>query len=187
MVEEYLAAMEEDFSKAVQSFKINLNSVRTGRASPQLLEGVSVDVTSYGAKMPLKQLATVTAPDARLLVVNPWDKGTLQDVERAIRAGGLGLNPNNDGQIIRVPIPPLTGERRKDLVKKVRQLTEDARVRARKIRREYNELFKELETEKEISEDECRRHLGNVQKATDDCITTLESIAKEKEKEVMEV
>ena len=187
MLDEYYGSMNEDFEKAIESYKITLNSIRTGRASPQLIEGVSVNVSSYGAKMPLKQLATINAPDARLLVVNPWDKGTLNDIEKSIRSAGLGLNPSNDGQIIRVPIPPLTGERRKELARKVRQVTEDSRVRVRLIRREYNDLVKELESEKEISEDESRRAIGNIQSKTDETIKQLEAISKEKEKEVMEV
>ena len=187
MVDEYLSAMSEDFTKTIEAYENKLLTVRTGRASPQLIEGISVDVASYGAKMALKQLASVNAPDARSLVVNPWDKGTLLDIEKSIRAAGIGLNPSNDGQIIRVPIPPLTGQRRKELVKMVRHLTEESRVRARKVRREYNDLFKELVAEKEISEDENRRLNGLVQDATNDCITRLEDLSKVKEAEVLDV
>ena len=187
MVEEYLSAMTDDFSKVIEAFKNSLNSVRTGRASPQLIDGLMIDVASYGAKMPLNQIASINAPDARLLVVNPWDKGTMNDIEKGIRSAALGLNPSNDGQIIRVPIPPLTGDRRRDLVKKVRQLTEDSRIRARHVRKEYNDIFKEMETEKDISEDESRKLSKHVQDSTNDCIELLESISKEKEKEVQEV
>ncbi len=184
---EYLESLEDDMKKAVESFKRDLTSVRTGRASPQLLDGVTVQVASYGATMPLNQLATVTAPDPRLLVVNPWDKSTLSDIDKAITSADLGLNPNNDGTIIRVPIPALTGERRKEMVKQVSRLTEDARIRVRRVRKDYNDLFKDLETEKEITEDELRRALDLVQKSTDVHIARVEEIAEAKEKEVMEV
>ena len=184
---EYLDSLKDDMAKAVESFQRDLATVRTGRASPQLLDGVTVQVASYGANMPLNQLATVTAPDPRLLVVNPWDKSTLSDIDKAITAAGLGLNPNNDGTIIRVPIPALTGERRKEMVKQVGRMTEDARIRVRRVRKEYNDLFKELEDEKEITEDDLRRALDLVQKSTDKHVVRVEEIAESKQKEVMEV
>ncbi len=186
-MQEYLDSLKDDMSTAIDAFVRELGTVRTGRASPQLLDGVQVQVASYGATMPLNQLATVTAPDPRLLVVNPWDKSTLSDIDKAITAAGLGLNPNNDGTIIRVPIPALTGERRKELVKQVGRMTEDARVRVRRVRREYNDLFKELESDKEITEDELRRALELVQKSTDKHVAKVEDIASSKQKEVMEV
>ncbi len=186
-MEEYLDSLKDDMSKSIDAFKRDLATVRTGRATPQLLDGVQVQVASYGATMPLNQLATVTAPDPRLLVVNPWDKTTLGDIERAITASGLGFNPNNDGTIIRVPIPALTGERRKEMVKQVGRLTEDARIRVRRVRREYNDLFKELEKDKEITEDDLRRALDLVQKSTDKHVTKVEDVAANKQKEVMEV
>ena len=184
---EYLDTMNDDFAEVLSSFESRLVTVRTGRASPQLIEGVSIDVVSYGAKLPLNQLATITAPDARMLVVNAWDKGSMGDIERGIRSAGLGLNPSNDGQFIRVPIPPLTGERRQELVKQVRQYAEDARVRGRKVRKEYNDLIKELESEKEISEDESKALQKNIQTATDACMKQIDSISQSKETEVMEV
>ena len=187
MVEEYLEELNADFKKIQTAFSNALMTVRTGRASPQLIEGVSIMVPSYGSSMPLRQLATITAPDARLLMVSPWDKGTIADIERGIRSADLGLNPNNDGQIIRVPIPALTSDRRKDLVRKIRRLLEDHRIRVRSVRKEYNDMFKELETEKEISEDELHRLQGQVQKNTDGCNQLLEQKAKEKEQEVLEV
>ena len=187
MTEEYLEEMKSDFSKIISAFSVSLQSIRTGRASPQLIEGVSVMVSSYGAQMPLRQLATITAPDARLLMVNPWDKGTISDIEKGIRMADLGLNPNNDGQVIRVPIPSLTSERRKDLVRKLRKITEEYRIRARNTRRDYNEIFKDLESEKEISEDDLHRLQGQVQKATDACVKELDTACKQKEQEVLEV
>ncbi len=186
-MEEYLDSLTDDMATTLSAFQRELATVRTGRASPQLLDTVQVHVASYGATMPLNQLATVTAPDPRLLVVNPWDKSTLGDVERAISAAGLGFNPNNDGAIIRVPIPALTGERRKEMVKQVSRLTEDARVRVRRVRREYNDLFKELEKDKEVTEDELRHALELVQKSTDKHVSKVEVIATAKQKEVMEV
>ena len=186
-MEEYLDSLKDDMAKTIDAFMRDLATVRTGRASPQLLDGVTVPVASYGATMPLNQLATVTAPDPRLLVVNPWDKSTLGDIDKAITAAGLGLNPNNDGTIIRVPIPALTGERRREMVKQVGRLTEDARIRVRRVRRDYNELFKSLESDKEITEDELRRSLDLVQKSTDAHVAKVEEISEAKQKEVMEV
>ncbi len=186
-MEEYLDSLKDDMAKTIDAFMRDLSTVRTGRASPQLLDGVQVQVASYGATMPLNQLATVTAPDPRLLVVNPWDKSTLGDIDKAITAAGLGLNPNNDGTIIRVPIPALTGERRREMVKQVGRFTEDARIRVRRVRRDYNELFKSLESDKEITEDDLRRALDLVQKATDAHVSKVESIGDTKQKEVMEV
>lgn len=187
MVDEYISSMTDDFGKVVDAFKRELSSIRTGRASPALIEHLSVEVKSYGASMPLNQLGSVSAPDARLLVVNPWDKGTLRDIKEAIANAGIGLNPSDDGQIIRVPIPALTSERRKEMVKQVGKMTEEARVRARGVRRDYNELFKGLLDDKEITEDELKRTLERVQKATDENIRRLEELAEAKEKEVLEV
>jgi ribosome recycling factor len=176
MSAEYLDAMKEDFAKVEASLRRDLQTIRTGRASPQLLENVMVEVASYGAAMPLNQLGSITAPDARLLVVNPWDKSTLKDIERGIVAAGLGLNPSNDGQIVRIPIP----------VKMLGKHLEEARVRARGVRREYNDIFKELEAGKEVTEDELKQLLEKVQKATDAAIALLEGLAAAKEKEVLE-
>lgn len=187
MVDSILDDMNGEFSKAQDWLKREMSALRTGRASPALVENVTVAVSSYGASMPLNQLATITAPDARMLVVNPWDKGTLQDIERAIQSSGLGLNPSNDGQIIRVPIPALTGERRKEMVKSLGKMLEEAKVRARAVRRDNNELLKMMESDKEITEDELKRALDKVQKATDETIKQLDVLAAAKEKEVLEV
>jgi ribosome recycling factor len=183
---EYFEALDEEMVSAVGAFGKELSTVRTGRASPQLLDSVRVEVASYGASMPLNQLATVTAPDARLLVVNPWNKGTLGDVERAIGAAGLGLNPSNDGNVVHVPIPALTGERREELVKQVRRYAEESRVRVRRIRREYLDLFKSLEDGGEITEDDLRRAQARVQQATDDTVGKLDGVGAEKESEVLD-
>jgi ribosome recycling factor len=178
--------MNDDFEKVVDAFKKELTSVRTGRASPALIESLQVNVASYGAQMPLNQLSSISAPDARLLVVNPWDKGTLNDIEKAIKASGLGFNPSNDGQLIRVPIPALTSERRKEMVRLVGRMTEESRVRARAVRRDYNELFKSLEADKDITQDDLKRYLDQVQKTTDEIIKKVEDLALIKEKEVLE-
>ena len=186
-MEEYLESMIEDMDKALEALDGSLSKVRTGRATPKLLDGVQVHVASYGATMPLNQLATVTAPDARLLVVTPWDKTTMHDCERGIVAAGLGLNPSNDGQIIRVPVPALTAERREDLVKQVRRHGEDAKIRIRQVRREYNDIIKGAEKDKEISEDDSRRYQGRIQESTDSYIAKIDSAVEAKEAEVQEV
>lgn len=187
MLDEYLDSMKDDFGKVIDAFKRDLASVRTGRATPQLLDSVRVEVASYGAVMPLNQLATISAPEPRLLVVNPWDKSTIQDIEKGIVLANLGLNPSNDGQLVRVPIPALTGERRKQLVRKVGQLAEDARIRARSVRKDLNDLLKDAEGEKEITEDQLKRGLDRVQDATNACVDLINELAKDKEQEVLEV
>lgn len=186
-MDEYLEAMEEDMAGVAGSLQKALAKVRTGRATPKLLDGLQVEVASYGAVMPINQLATVQAPDARLLVVTPWDKSTLTDIERSIVAAGLGLNPSNDGQVIRVPVPALTQERRRELVKQVRRAGEDSKVRLRHVRREYNDIFKNGEKDGDISEDENRRLQGLVQESTDQHIQNLSKMVDEKEAEVLEV
>ncbi len=187
MVNEYLSELGNDMAAAVEHLRKELATVRTGRASPALLDGVSVHVAAYGATMPINQLATITAPDARLLVVSPWDKSTLSDIEKAIGAAGLGLNGSNDGQIIRVPVPALTGERREDLRRLCRRYGEDHKVRVRGVRRDYNDMFKGLEADKDISKDDLDRVLKLVQKATDDAVVTVEMMVDAKEKEITEV
>ena len=185
-MDEYFEALDEEMEQAVDAFSKQLHSVRTGRASPQLLDSVMVEVASYGASMPLNQLATVTAPDARLLVVNPWNKSTVPDVEKGIASAGLGLNPSNDGNVIHVPIPALTGERREELVKQVRRYAEESRVRVRRIRRDYLDLFKSLQKDGEITEDDLRRAQTRVQEGTDGAVSRLDEVATAKEKEVLD-
>ena len=187
MTDEYIEAMADDFEKVVAHLKKELATIRTGRATPQLLENINVPVAAYGSSMPMNQLATITAPDARSLVVNAWDKSTLPDIERAIANANLGLNPGNDGQIIRVPVPALTGDRRQELVKKCGAYCEEARIRGRAVRKEYNDIFKSLENDKEITEDDLKRLLDQVQKSTDDNMVVLAEVAAAKEKEVLDV
>ncbi|MFZ5476409.1 MAG: ribosome recycling factor [Myxococcota bacterium] len=187
MSDEYLKSMADDMAKVMDSLKRELLGVRTGRASPGIIENLQVPVVSYGSTMSLRELGSIAAPDARLLVVNPWDKGTLHDIERAIATAGLGFNPQSDGQIIRIPIPPLTGERRQALVKVVKKAGEDAKVRARAVRREYNELFKSMNADRDITDDECDKLLEKVQKSTDEIVKKIDDICAAKEKEVLEV
>lgn len=187
MVDEYMDAMKDDMAKALSSLDNQLTTVRTGRASPALLDSVQVNVSSYGAVMPLKQLATISAPDARLLQIAPWDKSVISDIEKAIATANLGLNPNSDGNVVRVPIPPLTTERRQEMVKQVRRMGEDAKVSIRHARREYNDIFKDLESDKEISEDELKRVLKNVQDATDASVKKVDVVVSAKESEILEV
>jgi ribosome recycling factor len=186
-MEEYMDAMADDMAKALDALKTSLQKVRTGRATPQLVDGVQVNVASYGALMPLNQLATIQAPDARLITISPWDKGTIGDIEKAIRSADLGLNPSSDGQIVRVPVPALTAERRQDLVKQVRKLAEDIRQRVRGVRREYNDMFKEGEANGDITEDDLRKFLDRVQAATDATIKKVDDLSAAKEAEVVEV
>jgi len=185
--DEYVSEANADMEKALEQLRPELSGVRTGRATPALIEFVQVHVASYGSTMPLKQLGSIGAPDARLLIVNPWDKTTLSDIDKAIRSAGLGLNPTSDGQVLRVPIPALTGERRQDLVKQVKKITEESRIRMRNVRREYNELFKTMEKDKDITEDELKRALEKVQHLTDGFMKKVDEASDKKEKEVLEV
>lgn len=187
MVDEYLSSLPGDMDKVIDALKRELVGVRTGRASPSLVENLPVYIESYGSSMPLKQCGNITAPDARLIIVNPWDKSTLRDIEKAIASAGLGLNPGNDGQIIRIPIPPLTGERRQALVKIVKKAAEEAKVRVRAVRRDYNELLKTAYDDKEITEDELKRATDKVQQSTDLHVKKVDEVSAAKEKEVLEV
>lgn len=175
---------EERMKKSLEALRHDLQSVRTGRATPALLDGIRVDY--YGSPVPLKQIATVSAPEPRLLVVQPYDKSSLGDVEKAIQKADLGLNPGNDGQIIRIPIPPLTDERRQELVRKVKKTGEEYKVSIRNIRRDSNEELKSLEKSKEASEDEMHRGQSEVQKLTDSYIEKIDELLSTKEKEIME-
>lgn len=186
MVNEYLSSLTEDMNGTLAHLAKELGTVRTGRASPAILHSVQVHVSSYGATMPINQLATINAPDARLLVVQPWDKTTLSDVEKAIGSAGLGLNPSNDGQVIRIPVPALTGDRRKELTRRVGKIGEDAKIRARQVRRDYNDTFKAMEADKDISEDELKRVLKLVQDATNDAVARIDAEVKAKEAEILD-
>ena len=171
--------------KAVDAMRREFSSVRTGKATPTLLDTVRVD--AYGSKMPMQQVATVSAPEPRMLIVQPWDKGLLAVIEKAIQSSELGLNPANDGNVIRVPIPQLTEERRKDMVKLLHKLAEEGRVAIRHARQEANKDLKKKQAAHEISEDDAHRQMEHVQKLTDEYITKIDQLLKVKEHEVMEV
>ncbi len=170
--------------KAVAAFERDLAHVRTGRASSALLEGITVDY--YGTQMPLNQVATIAVPESRLITVQPWDNNILADIEKAIMSSDLGLTPSNDGKIIRVSIPPLTEERRKDLVKVVKKMAEDSRVAVRNCRRDAMDKLKTQKKDKEISEDEMYKLQDDIQKITDQHIKEIDDILQKKEKEIME-
>ena len=177
------ADLERRMKGAVEALKSDLSGLRTGRANVHLLDPVTVEV--YGAQMPLNQVATVTAPEPRLLSVQVWDKSNVGPVEKAIRSAGLGLNPINDGQMLRLPIPDLTEERRKELAKLSHQYAEKARIAIRNVRRDGMDTLKLDEKKHEISEDERKRHEAEVQKLTDEMIKAADDAAAHKEKEIL--
>ena len=171
--------------KAVEDFRTNLAAARTGRASVHMLD--TIRVPYYGSEMPLNQLGQVHAADAQLLTVQPFDPGILGEIDKAIRAAGLGLNPQNDGKIIRIPVPPLTEDRRKEMVKHLHKILEDHRTAIRNVRRDGNDAIKKAMKDKKISEDEEKKALDEVQKLTDAEITKMEELSAAKEKELMTV
>jgi len=171
--------------KAVEDFRKAMAATRTGRASVHMLDSVSIDY--YGSQMPLNQIAQVHAPEAQLITVQPFDPTSLAAIEKSIRTADLGLNPMNDGKIIRVPVPPLTEERRKDMVKHLHKVLEEHRTAIRNIRRDGNDAIKKATKDKKITEDEEKRALDEIQKLTDDEIKKMEEMSKAKEKEVLEI
>ncbi len=177
------ADLQRRMHGAVEALRHDLSGLRTGRASTALLDTIQVEV--YGSSMPLGQVATVSVPEARLLTVQVWDRSNVQPVEKAIRSAGIGLNPITDGQLIRLPIPELTEERRKELAKLVGQYAEKARIAVRNVRRDGMDHLKQDEKKHEISEDERKRLEGEVQKLTDDTIKDIDDLAQIKEKEIL--
>jgi ribosome recycling factor len=171
--------------KAVDDFRNSMGQLRTGRANVHMVDGIKVE--AYGSEMPLNQVAQVHAPEAQLITIQPYDPGTLPAIEKALRASDMGFNPQNDGKLIRVPIPPLTEERRKEMVKHLHKVLEDHRTAVRNIRRDGNDLIKKAMKDKKISEDDEKRALEEIQKLTDDEIKKMEEMSKNKEKEVMQV
>lgn len=171
--------------KAVEDFRKEMTSTRTGRASVHMLDGVVVE--AYGSQMPLNQLANVSAPEPQLITVQPWDVSQIGAIEKAIRSGDLGLNPMNDGKLVRVPVPALTEDRRKEMVKHLNRALEEHRTAVRNIRRDGNDLIKKALKDKKITEDEERGAMEHLQKLTDDEIKKMEEMAKGKEKEVMSI
>jgi ribosome recycling factor len=170
---------------AIEALRREFSGVRTGKASPALLDSVKVE--AYGSPMPINQVGTVSAPEPRMLIVQPWDKTLIKAIEKGLRESDLGLNPSNDGQVIRIPIPALTEERRREYVKLVHKLTEEARVAVRNVRREANDEIKHRQKDEGLSEDDIRREQGEVQKLTDQYIAKIEELMKHKEAEIMEV
>ncbi|MDQ3739545.1 MAG: ribosome recycling factor [Actinomycetota bacterium] len=185
VTDEYISDARERMSKSVEATVHNFGSIRTGRANPHLLDRIVVDY--YGAMTPLKQLATINAPEARLLTVTPYDKGSMNAIEKAIRNSDLGLNPSNDGNMMRLTVPELTEERRRELVKQARHIGEEGRVGIRNVRRDVMHDLRELKSEGEIGEDDERRAEQELQKLTDEKIAELDGILKGKEAEIMEV
>lgn len=185
MVKDILVDAEKRMKKAVEVVRDELAKVRTGKATTTLLDGVKVDY--YGTMTPLKQIANVSTPDAHMISVQPWEKGMIQAIEKAILNANLGLNPANDGTVVRVPIPALNEERRRELVKLVKKFAEDGKVAVRNVRRDAIEHLKKTEKEEHISEDERKRAEQDVQKLTDRSIKDLDALVEHKEKEIMEV
>jgi len=180
-----LAQAKVRMEKAVEDFRKDLASVRTGRANVSLLDHIRVDY--HGTPMPINQLGTMTVPDPTMIVISPWDPSAVPLVDKAIRTSGLGLNPANDGKVVRVPIPALTEERRKDLVKHIHKVLENHRTAVRNIRRDIKEAVEKLEKEKKISEDDKKRSLDELEKLTHSETKKIEDLSAAKEKEVMEI
>jgi ribosome recycling factor len=185
MLDAIYVETEDRMDKVISAFQRELATLRAGRATPALLDRIEVDY--YGAMTPLNQLAGVTAPESRLLVIQPWDKQALGDIEKAIMKSDLGLMPNNDGNVIRLSIPQLTEERRKELVKLVRKKAEESKVGIRNVRRDANDDIKQLEKSNDISEDERRRSQDKIQELTDKKILEIDAVMAVKEQEMMEV
>lgn len=180
-----LADVRERMQKSLDAFESNIGSVRTGRASPAVLNRVMVDY--YGSTMPLPQIASITSPDARTLVISPFDKSASQAIEKAIQESDLGFNPNNQGDSIFIAVPPLNDERRRDLVKTVHTMAEEAKVGVRNVRRDGNDELKMMQKEGDLSEDELRRGEGDVQKVTDEFIQKIDARVKTKESDILAV
>jgi ribosome recycling factor len=185
-MDELFADAEQKMDKAVEAVRREFTKIRTGKATVSLLDGVRVEY--YGSTVPLRQVANISVPEARLLVVQPWDKKIVGDVEKAILTADLGLNPSSDGHLIRVPIPPLTEERRKEMVRYVHKLAEEGRVAVRNVRRDVNDELKRMQKDGKISEDEFHRaHDKTVQELTDERIGEIDRVLAAKEAELMEV
>jgi len=176
---------ERRMKKAIEALKQDLGGIRTGRASAALVERIQVEY--YGSPTPLNQVATITVPEARLLVIQPWDRKLLTDIEKAIQKSDLGINPNNDGQVIRLNIPPMSEDRRRDLVKSLHKKLDEHKVAVRNIRRDIHDKLRDREKKKEVSEDELKRSTYRLQKLTDRYIDEMDKVGKTKEQEILEV
>ena len=177
--------IEEKMKNSVNAFENKLSEVRAGRANPAILNKVMISY--YGVPTPINQVAGISVPEARMIVIQPWDTSILKEIEKAILAADIGINPNNDGKVIRLNFPELTEERRKDLAKEVRKMTEDARVSVRSVRREGMDMVKDLNKKSEITEDELHSDEDSIQKLTDKYIAEIDKISENKEKEIMSI
>jgi len=183
-VDEIFKEAEEHMNKSIEMAKAELATIRTGKASPSLLDSIKVDY--YGTMVPIKQVANIAVPDPKMITIQPWEKPMVGEIVKAIQSSNLGLNPQSDGNFIRISLPPLTEERRKELVKSVKHMVEDAKVAVRNVRREANDKLKKLEKEHEISEDDLHRYQKDMQELTDESIKKLDELFEEKEKEILE-
>ncbi|WP_158751701.1 ribosome recycling factor [Acidobacterium sp. S8] len=177
--------LKSRMDKAVQDFQANLASTRTGRAAVTMLDQVRVDY--YGTPTPLNQIAQLTTPDANMIVIQPWDASIISEIEKTLRTSDLGFNPQNDGKVVRVPVPPMTEERRREVVKHLNKVLEEHKTGVRNIRRDGNDLIKKASKDKKISEDEEKRSLEEIQKLTDEEIKRMDEMSKKKEAEIMQV
>jgi ribosome recycling factor len=183
MVDDILHDVEDRMQKSVKSLQKEFSTIRTGRANPAMFEGIKVHV--YGSDMPLNQVATISIPEPRLVVIQPWDRGNLGEIEKAILKSDLSVNPSNDGNLIRIQIPELTEERRKEYVKLAKQKAEECKVAIRNIRRDGNDMIKSLEKDKEITEDESKSAQDKIQKITDKYVDEVTKMTENKEKEIL--
>lgn len=181
----FFSELDQNFDKSIEAYRHEISLYRTGSASPILLDGIVVDY--YGVKTPLNQMASISTPDARLLMIQPFDRSIIKDIENAIIAANLGFNPNNDGVTIKMPVPALTEDRRKDIVKQLHNLTERYKVSLRSVRRDAIDTVKDAQKEKEITEDDEKKYLDDIQKRLNEFIKNLESIATKKSDEIMQV
>ena len=184
-MEDVYGSSKQRMEKAIEAFKKDISKVRTGRANPSILDDLTIEY--YGAQTPMKQLAKVSTPDPRTLMISPYDKSCLSAIEKAINASDLGLPPNSDGQVIRLNIPELTEERRKELVKDLKKRAEEAKIAIRNIRRDGNDLVKKAEKEKDISEDDCKKEQDRIQNLTDKYVEKVDEILKHKEEDILTV
>lgn len=185
MIDEILSASEEKMNNSINSLKKELSSMKAGRANPSILDRIEVEY--YGSMTPLNQLSNISAPEARVLLIQPFDKTSIKNIEKAILKSDLGLNPSNDGIVIRLVIPELTEETRKDLVKKVKKIGEETKIAVRSARRDCNDKIKSLKKNNEITEDEMKKYEDKIQKTTDNHIKTIDKLLENKEKEVMSI
>ncbi len=184
MRDEILSDLHDKMNNSIEALKKDFLRLRTGRATPALLDGIRVNC--YDSQMPIDQVASVSVPESRLITIKPWDQSIIKEIEKSLLKSELGLTPMNDGKIIRINIPPLTEERRKELARMAKKMAEEAKIAVRNHRREANDIFKDLKNEKEISEDEMHGAQEEVQKITDEYISKIDKITSEKEKEILE-